>query len=239
MRRIALLTALSLAAATSPIAAQEPPREIVVTGEGTVEIAPDMATVAAGVETQASTASAALEQNGTTMRAVLATLEEGGLARRDIQTSQLALTPVYRQSETGEWTAEVTGYIARNVLTVRLRDISRIGAVIDSLGDSGINRIDSIAFSVAEPRPHVDRARREAVTDARAKAELLAEAAGVSLGALASLRETQPIDQPFPMAMRAEAAMDEAIAEGTVEITAMVELVYAIEDGADGRGGTE
>ncbi len=237
MRRIALPTALFLglagaaAAQDAPAAIQQPPREIIVMGEGLVDVVPDTATVTAGVETQADTAAAALEGNADAMQNVLAALEEAGIERKDIQTSRLALTPVYRPGENGAWSAEVIGYIARNMVTVRVREASRVGGVLDSMSAAGINRIDTISFSVAEPRPHIDIARRDAVADARAKAELLAEAAGVGLGPVINIRETQPVDQPFPMMMRAESSgMTGAVAEGSVELSAIVEIVYAIED---------
>lgn len=235
MRRIALPTALILGlvgtAAAQDVQAgiQQLPREIIVTGEGVADVVPDTAVVTAGVESQAETAAAALDANAGAMQEVLTTLEEAGIERRDIQTSHLALTPVYRPGENGAWSAEVIGYIARNMVTVRVRDASRVGSVLDSMSGAGINRIDSIAFSVAEMRPHLDAARRDAVADARAKAELLAEAAGVGLGEVVNIRETQPVDQPFPMMARAEASgMAGAVAEGSVEISAMVEIVYSI-----------
>lgn len=244
MRRIALPFALILGLAGAAVAqdvsggAQQLPREIIVTGQGVADVVPDTAIVTAGVESQADTAAAALEANAGAMRDVLAALEAAEIEARDIQTSNLALTPVYRPGENGAWSAEVIGYIARNMVTVRVREVAHVGDVLDSMSEAGINRIDSISFSVAETRPHLDAARRDAVADARAKAELLAEAAGVRLGKVVNIRETQPVDQPFPMMMRAEAAgMGGAISEGSIELSAMVEIVFEIEDQRD--GGTE
>jgi uncharacterized protein YggE len=228
MCRIALSTALSLLLAASAVA--ETPREIVVTGEGRIEVAPDMATVSAGVESSGDTAAEALEANAAAMRGVLEALGAAGVAPIDMQTSHIALEPVYRPRSDGEWTPDVVAYRARNTLTIRVREIGAVGRVIDDMMEAGLNRIEGIAFGLDDRQGSLDEARSEAVRDARAKAELYAEAAGVGLGQVVGIRETQPFDRPFPMAMRAEAAMDGAVAEGSVAITAMVEIVYNIED---------
>ena len=100
--------------------------------------------------------------------------------------------------------------------------------MIDALAEAGANRLQGVSFDVAEPRPHLDAARERAVADARARAELYAGAAGVTLGPVVSIRET--VEMPGPIMMRAEAA-DAAvpIAAGTVTLSAQVEVVYAIE----------
>jgi uncharacterized protein len=227
----AVLAAVLATAAVA--AADEQPRELVVTGQGRVEAAPDMATVTAGVESQAEAAAAALSDNGEAMRDVLAALEDAGVARADVQTSHVTLEPVYRQRPDRnaiDDVPEVVGYVARNMVTVRVREVGEVGAVIDAMSEAGINRIGGVAFNLSEPRAHEDEARAQAVRDAREKAELFADAAGVELGRVLSLRETMPFDRPFPMHARAEMAMDGAIAEGRIEVTAMVEMVFALEE---------
>jgi uncharacterized protein len=224
-------TAVAVTAGPSPAAASDDaPREIVVTGEGRVEAAPDMATVSAGVENQADTAEAALAANAEAMRRVLEALADAGIERRDVQTNRLSLDPVYRPRDGEDWSPEVMAYLARNMVTVRVRAVGNLGAVIDTMSETGANRIAGIHFGIAEPRSQEDAARAEAVADARARAELYADAAGVELGRVLAIRETLPFDQPFPMRAQMEAAMDGAIAEGAVEVTAMVEIVYEIED---------
>jgi uncharacterized protein len=236
MLRAGTLATLAFVATTA--AAAEVPREIVVTGEGLVEVAPDMATVTAGVENQGDTAGATLAANAEAMRAILAALEAAGVERRDIQTSQLSLQPVYRPRNNGDdWTPEVLGYVARNTVAVRVREIGEVGSVVDATSEAGANRIDGIAFGIGDMRPHLDEARGDAVRNAREKAELYADTAGVTLGEVLGIRETQPIDRPFPMMARAEMAMDGAVAEGTLEVTAMVEMVFAIA--GDGAGDAE
>ena len=192
---------------------------------------PDLATVTAGVEIQAATAAEALAANSEVMTAVFAALEAAGVERRDMQTSQLGLNPVWEPYREGgeESPQKVVAYQARNMVTVRVRAIGTLGAVIDSLAKAGANRLYGVGFEVAEPRPHLDQAREDAVADARAKAELYARAAGVALGPVQAIREATQM--PGPILMRAEAMADAAppVAEGTVSLGAQVEVVYGIE----------
>lgn len=233
MRPIPVLMAvltLSLAGAAvaqePPAPGAEPPRRIVVTGEGRVEAAPDLATLTAGVQTEATDAAAALGATSAAMEGVLAALAAAGIAPQDMQTSQLSVDPLW--ADDGAGTARVRGYSASNLVTVRVRDVARLGAVIDAAGAAGANRVFGIGFEIAEPRAQLDAARERAVADARARAELLARAAGVTLGPVLSIREG---GAPAPGPMFARVEMDAAppVAEGVVGIAAQVEIVYAIE----------
>jgi uncharacterized protein YggE len=223
------LLAMGLALA-APAAAQDMPRRITVTGMARVEAVPDLATVSVGVTTRAATAAAALAANSEAMAAVMAGLDGAGIAAPDRQTSQLNLSPVYAEPrDGGDGEPEVTSFQADNTVTVRVRDIARLGETIDALTTAGANRLYGIGFEVSEPREALDGARREAVADARARAELFAEAAGVRLGPVISLSEGGG-GGPMPMYARAEAAAAPVpIAEGTVTLTAEVEVVYGIE----------
>ncbi len=222
----AALVALSLGA--SPLAARAEERTITVTGAAQVEAVPDLATVQAGVETRGDAAADALAANSTAMQAVFAALEEAGIAKRDMQTSQLSLNPVYDGSADGS-APRLVAYEASNMVTVRVRDVPALGAIIDSLAEAGSNRLYGISFDVADPLPQLDEARGKAVADARHRAELYASAAGVTLGAVQSISER--VDMPSPIMLRAEAAMDSPapVAEGTVSVSAQVSVVYAIE----------
>jgi uncharacterized protein YggE len=228
MRLAALALALALAAV--PALAQEPPRQITVTGSGEAQAVPDRATITAGVETRADTAAAALAANSETMAAVLAALDGAGVERRDMQTSQLSISPIYEPYREGAPEAQkVAGYEAANMVTAHVRDVGKLGATVDAVTGAGANRIHGIAFDVSEPKPALDAARRQAVADARAKAELFAEAAGVKLGPV--LRIGESVNAPGPIVMRAEAMADKAtpVEGGTVSLQAQVEIVYALE----------
>jgi uncharacterized protein YggE len=229
--RLFVPAALAAALAVLPAAAQEPgppTRSVTVTGAAEVEAAPDLATVTTGVDTQAETAAEALAANSTTMAAVFAALEAAGIERRDMQTSNLSLGAIWEPYRDGAQ-PRVIGYQASNMLTVRVRDITRLGAVIDAVASAGANRLNGVAFEVAEPRAAVDRAREQAVADARARAELYARAAGVTLGPVLTISEAREPSQPF--FARASDTMEAAvpIAEGTVALRAEVNVVFALE----------
>jgi uncharacterized protein YggE len=228
MRLAALAFALALAAA--PAFADEAPRRIIVAGSAEAEAAPDLATITAGVETRAATAADALKQNSEAMAAVIAALNAAGIEKRDMQTSQLSINPVYEPVDEARPDAQrIASYEASNMVTVRVRDVARLGEMLDSVTTSGANRIFGISFDVSDPRPVLDAARRDAVADARAKAELFAEAAGVKLGAVLRLSET--VNGPGPVFMRAEAmsAKPAPVESGTVSLQAQVEIVYGLE----------
>jgi uncharacterized protein YggE len=224
--------ALALMLAAGPLAAQEPPpRQISVTGVAEAEAVPDLATVTAGVETRAETAAAALAANSEAMTAVFAALEAAGIARRDMQTSQLNISPVHEPFRDGATEPQkVVAYDASNLVTVQVRAIDRLGEVIDAVTEAGSNRLFGISFDVSEPKPALDTAREQAVADARAKAELFARAAGVTLGPVISIAES--VQMPGPIMMRAEAQMADAappVAGGMVMLQAQVQIVYGIE----------
>lgn len=226
-----LPAALAAALAVLPAAAQEtdwPGRHVAVSGTAEVEAVPDRATVTAGAETQAATAAEALAANSTVMAEVFAALEAAGIERRDVQTSNLTLGAIWNHGRDGSEPPRVTGYQAGNMVTVRVRDVSALGAVIDAVTTAGANRLHGVTFEVSDPRAALDDARTRAIADARAKAELYASAAGVALGQVLTIRETEQVAQPF--FARAE-AMDAAppVAEGTVSLRADVEVVFALE----------
>lgn len=220
-----ILAGLALLAIASVAQAQEGTPRITVTGEGRVEATPDLASFAAGVQTEAARAEDAFAATAETMRAVFAALEAAGIGPADMQTSQLGVDPLWAE---GEGQPRVRGYAASSTVTVRVRDLARLGAVVDAVTAAGANRLSGIAFEMAEPRAQLDASRQRAVADAAAKAELLAAAAGVRLGRVLSIREGGQ-DGPTPMFARAEMAMDMPVAQGVVALEARVEIVYALE----------
>lgn len=222
--------ALAIAAAAMPVGAEPTPREITVTGSATVDAVPDVATVTAGVETQAPTAAAALKANGEAMTSVFAALEAAGVGERDMQTSELSLNPVFQSDPGGSQVApQVVAYQASNLVTALVRDVASLGATIDALAGAGANRLYGVNFDLDEPRAALDEARQEAVADARRKAELLATAAGVKLGAVIAISEGGGRG-PVPMSARMGMAMEAPIASGTVELDANVTVVFALSD---------
>ncbi|WP_052650382.1 SIMPL domain-containing protein [Paracoccus sp. PAMC 22219] len=212
-RRLALSVAIAALMAAPALAAPMAcgpagPSRLTVTGEGQSRIAPDMATVQLGVTTQADSAAAAMEQNSTQQTAVIEALTGAGIEEAQIQTSGLNLNPLMQYGENQAPT--VTGYQATNTVAVRVSDLARLGEVLDAIVTAGANEINGITFSREDGGDAQDQARRDAVADARRKAELLAEAAGVDLGPVLTLRDIQTGNGgPRPM-MRMEAAMADA-----------------------------
>ena len=216
LRYLPLLVATALVV-PNIAAAQEtrqPPR-IVVTGEGETAVAPDMAILTLTVMRDAETARAALDENNAAMAAVVAAMREAGIESRDLQTSGLQINPryVYPQSpQDGQQQPRIVAYEVSNTLTVRVRDIAAVGAILDQSVSLGVNQGGSISFTNDDPAEATTEARRLAVQDATARARTLAEAAGVTLGSVIEISEQSMVRPPMPMgsprAYRMEAAAD-------------------------------
>lgn len=216
-----------------PARAEILPPAISVTGEATVSVPPDLATVDGGVSVDARTAKEAAETNNAAMGKVLLALKGAGLEDKDVQTSRLSLLPQYaNQSRPGP--NVITGYRATNRVTVRLRDISKVAGVIDTLVAAGANEIGGINFTVAEPSKLLDQARDKAMADARRKAEIYARAAGVTLGAPISIaEESGPGPAPFrKMAVGMAAAATTPVAAGEETLSVTVNVSWAIKPDA-------
>jgi uncharacterized protein YggE len=201
-------------------------RQITVTGQGEASAEPDMATLSIGVEVQAKTPGKALADNAERMTAVMARLKDAGIAEKDLRTSQLGVWPVYSERNQPQ---RIVGYRASNQLSVIIRDIDRLGDVLDQAVADGANRVNGPSFSIADPAPLLARARDDAVSDAVAKAERYAAAAGVALGDVLSIDEAggAPI---FGRQMRAEAmAASTPIAPGESSVSASVTMTFAID----------
>ena len=224
----ALATAIVLAL---PAAAETVPATIAVTGEGKVEMAPDMAMLSLGVMTQADTAAAALKANSDGLSGALDRLKAAGIEGRDIQTSGLSLHPNVDYSSSGR-EPQVRGYTASNMLTVRLRDLSVLGQTLDAVVTEGANTLNGLSFGLQNPDEATDEARRRAVADAAHKAALYAEAAGVTLGRIVTISEQGNYGGPQPMMMaEARLAKDAGsvpVASGEISIGATISVVYEI-----------
>jgi hypothetical protein len=224
-RPAALVCAAALALA-GPAMAEPPVPQISVTGEGRVEAAPDMATVSLGVTTQGDTAAAAMAANAAAVQAVLDRLTAAGIAARDMQTSGLSLNPQFSNYDSSRQ-PEIQGYVAVNMVTVRVRALETLGPVLDAAVADGANTLNGLAFGLADPDPALREARTRAVQDARARAEVLAAAAGVTLGRVLSITEGG-YASPAPM-YRAEAAMSAVpVAGGEVGVGVMATVVWEI-----------
>lgn len=201
---------------------------ITVRGTGRAQRTPDLATLSVSVDTQARTAGEAQSAASTRMRAVLTALREAGIADADIATQQIALNPAYDYSGS---TPRMTGYAASQGLAIRVRRLDDLGRVIDTAVTAGATTVADVSLALTEPDAAMDEARDNAVADARRKAERLAAATGATLGAVIAITEGGRQDEPRPMLrakMEMAAAADTPIAAGTTELTADVEVTWAI-----------
>lgn len=230
MRTLATLC-LSLAASL-PLAtlALAEGATITVTGEATVQATPDMATIMLGVTTDGQTASDAMTANNAAVAAVITRLTQAGVEERDLQTSNLSLNPNWVGYDSGSMPT-IAGYSAMNMLNVRVRDLSQLGTLLDASITDGANTLNGITFELASPRPVMDEARKAAVLDARARAELLAMAAGEVLGEVISISEQPNYNSPMPM-FRADsaAAGGVPVASGQVGLMASVTVTYQLAE---------
>ena len=210
---------------------QPPPRTISVTGSGRVAVRPDLADLRLGVTVTATTVADARSRSAAVMQAALASLRELGLEDRDLRTSIVSVSPQYDYSaNTG--TPRLTGYTFQNLIAAVVRDVEKVGDAIDRALTAGATNVDHLSFRLADASDAERQAREAAVADARAKAETMAAAAGVSLGEVASMAVLgAPIPYPMPhLEVAAFKARDAAtpVEAGEHEIVIGVAVTYLI-----------
>jgi uncharacterized protein YggE len=205
---------------------------LTVVGEGIATATPDLAVIGVGVVTQAPRAADALVQNSKATAEVIAAIKEAGIEPRDVQTSRVALRPQYSQPPQGSREApKIVGYEANNSLSIRVRALDKLGAVLDRLVTVGANQIRGIELTVAEPGPLRDKARVAAMKDALRRASLLADAAEVRIVRLFSVVEdVHEGPRPVPMRMATDGAARPSvpIEAGEQEIRGRVTAVFEI-----------
>ncbi len=210
----------------------ETERLVAVTGVGTATSAPDMATIQTGVVTEVPTASGAMDENKTAAARLLETLKKNQIAARDVQTSTLNVMPMYETDQRGRTRPRITGYRVTNSLHVRVRHLPSLGAVLDALIQAGSNEMSGISFGIDDPTGVMNSARNRAMADAKSRAELYAQAAGMGVGRVLQIREEQA-SLPRPMYQGAARAMDVIavpVATGEQEISATINVVYELTD---------
>ncbi|MFE0099717.1 SIMPL domain-containing protein [Streptomyces sp. NPDC059009] len=217
-------------APAAPLATASAPRPatVTVTGMGAASAAPDLAVVSAGVEVTKPTAKQALAAQSSAADALLTAVRKAGVAERDVRTESLALSAVYQEAN-GQ--SKLTGYQAAQSFSIKVRDLARTGAVLqsamDATGDAG--RISSITFDLAHPEKLRSAAREAAHDDAHEKARQYARLTGKKLGPLVSLDETDG-GRPRPVPVPAIAFDKESVpvAPGEIEDQVTVTAVYEL-----------
>lgn len=209
---------------------------ITVAGTGEASAAPDIATLTLGVEVTAKSVAEARQGAAQAASAMLAALTAGGVAERDIRTSGLQLHPQYDYSRNNA--PKITGYLASHQLTVKVRSMDALNAVVDNsiLAGGDAARLQGISFDVDEPAALLAEARRAAIADARLRAETYAEAAGVGVGRVLVISESAAdVQPPMPMMMAARAETmkmaDTSIQPGETTIIAHVTVRFELVQG--------
>ena len=216
---------------------QEPYPRIVVSGQGSADIAPDMAVLQLTVTREAETARAALDANSAAMAEVLKALRDEGIAERDLQTTNFSIQPKYvyptQKSQGEDKSRRIVGYTVRNGLSVRVRELGKLGGIMDKSVTLGVNEGGNILFTNDDPAAAIAQARVRAVADAMDKAKALAAAAGVKLGKVLEISEQSYNPAPVPMmrskVMMADAAESVPVAAGENHYEIVISLSYAIE----------
>ena len=229
MKILAMGLAIWMGCALS-VAAQVAEQGVVVTGQGRVSAPPDMATISLGVSKNAETAKQVVAQVNDAVAQIVGALQEMGVEGKDLQTTGFYLQPLRNQQMKGDEIApKITGYQAGNMVTVRVRDLDRLGDMMDAVIDLGGNQFNGLQFGLQDDADAMAQARAGAVADAKLRAEQLAQAADIDLGALLRMSEQGHHAAPRMAGFAAQrSAMSEAAVGGEVDVTVQVTMVYAI-----------
>lgn len=243
MRRLGLTTWLlvcALMGGTTMADDDEQRPSLSVSGTGRVSAAPDLAEITLGVVAQAETARDALRANTQSMTKLMELLKVRGVAAKDIQTTNINVSPQYSQppqpvpGRPGEpFVPKIVGYNVTNTVQVTARNLDKLGELLDGLVEAGANQMHGIGFRIDQPEKLLDQARKAAVADARRKAQMIADEAGVVLGRPLQISESgAPAPQPMfrGRAMMAAAADAVPVAGGEQELSVTVHIVYELAE---------
>jgi uncharacterized protein len=225
-----LLATAALCMARPGMAADDSKTErfVSVSATGSVVAVPDTAYITAGVLTEADTARDALSRNNVATAKLIDGLKAAGISPKDIQTSQLNVSPRYTQPRDGR-PATISGYMVSNQVRITVRDVKRLGEILDQAITLGANQMHGIAFEVSTAESLKDDARKAAMQNARRRAELYATAAGAQLGEVLRIAEDVR-DVSGPMLQKGRVAMGAVPVEaGTQTLEVEVHVTYALK----------
>lgn len=231
LKPVVLAPALALFLLATPTLAEDKTmdRLITVSATGYATAEPDRARVSSGVTTEATTAREALDANTKAMDAVIAGLKDSGVDAKDIQTSRFHVEPRYTHPRDGA-PPSIDGYRVSNQVEILVRDLGSLGGLLDKLITLGANQMNGLSFEVSEAETLRDAARKQAIANARRRAELLADAAGAEVGDVMTINEEVRFDGPRPMAMRASMAKEAApIEAGSATLEASVTVTWRLK----------
>ena len=233
----AVLGLATLSGCATPVvqaqtAPAETPHTISVVGNGVAYGTPDIAVAQIGVQSRNAEPGAALDDANTKMAAIIAALKELGVAEKDIQTSNFS---VYAQQDVDPQTGQSKGtitYIVDNTVSITMRDLTKVGDVLSKVVAAGANNIYGVDFSVADQTKLEAEARDKAMADAKARAQQLAQLAGVTLDKPMTVSESSNV--PMPVAMRdyavgAGASKAVPVSSGQIQVNLQVNITYTIK----------
>lgn len=215
-----------------PLVLSQPTPTIEMIGTGTVHAQPDTAFVNSGVVSTGRTARDAVSTNTAAMNKLLEVVAKAGIDARDVQTSNLAVSPLY-DGGNGQQQPRINGYQVSNQVTIRVRDLTRLGDLLDDMIAAGGNVLNGVSLTIDDPSKLYDEARKKAFADALGKATVYAEAAGMKLDAVHSI--TEGVSAPMPMAvpqmmraggMEMAAAAPVPVQAGQLDLTVNVDVTW-------------
>ncbi|TXH66315.1 MAG: SIMPL domain-containing protein [Lysobacteraceae bacterium] len=228
---LALGYAMTASAQTTPTpAAPNDGTLLSISAEAKATRVPDVATLSTGVVTQAADANSALRANAEAMGKVMSAVKAAGIAERDVQTTGINIYPQYRYAE--NQAPAITGYQASNTVSVKVRDMARIGKVLDALVANGANQVNGPSFEIDEPEAAYDEARVAAIKKAQARAKLYADALGLRIRRVVSVSEgggfSPPMPQPVMLKAAAMEMADTPVSPGESNLSARVDVVFEL-----------
>jgi uncharacterized protein YggE len=233
LARIAVL--IALAGIPVPAGAQQfqpnPPPTLQANGEGEVMVTPDLAIVTVGVTTRAPTAGAALAANAADLQQVVAAIKAAGVEERDIGTAGFHITPVYPvrpNPQPNDPPLTISGYAVENTVRVTIRNVATSGAILDRVVQAGANRVSGIQFDLSDRKVFEDTAIKAAIGEARRRAQIMADAAGVTLGKMTSVTASAGGGGPVPYLARADFAAATPVLPGQQTVTASASITWEI-----------
>ncbi len=206
------------------------PRTVTVTGTGMVTLTPDIAYITIGVQTQNASAKDAVAENNTDAAALIAAIKSFGVETKDIQTTNFSVYPQQQYDNNGHITGII--YVVSNSVFVTVRDLTKLGDLLDKTVQSGANTISSITFDVADKAAALTQARQAAVNEANKQAQELTKATGVTLGEVQTISysdSTPPVPVPMAKSDLMLGAGSVPVQSGSMQISTTVTIVYSLK----------
>ncbi|GAB2900000.1 SIMPL domain-containing protein [Microbulbifer echini] len=203
-----------------------------IAAEGEARQTPDVANLSVGVVTEAEDSKKAMRNNAAQMESLLKAIKKAGIAKKDIQTSGVSLSPRYHYQKNQK--PQIVGYTARNTVSIKVRKLDELGGVLDDLTTAGANQINGPSFEIGEPGPVKAEAREKALLDAQERATIYAKALGMKVRRIVSISEQGSGGIPRPMMLRGQMeSMKESastpIAPGETTLSVNLDLVFELE----------